>query len=174
MPPSYPFFRPACVNSRRAPSRSHVSSPFQLLLRRHRRIALVSPVLGFGVVAPFPWLVDAIVASPLTPPPHRTSFLLPFLLPFALLSLAHSAHRRRVVVVASLPIARAPRPASMAFPPSSSSSVLVRDAMTLVSNPRRRRRRQHSEGDRRASSAMAGRRQTSFDGCSVVHLIVVF
>jgi hypothetical protein len=133
-----------------------------------------SRLFWFGAVASFTWLVDAIVASPLTPPPHRTSFLLPFLLPFALLSLAHSAHRRRVVVVASLPIARAPRPASMAFPPSSSSSVLVRDAMTLVSNPRRRRRRQHSEGDRRASSAMAGRRQTSFDGCSVVHLIVVF
>ena len=118
---------------------------------------------------------DVIVASPLTPPPHRTSFLLPVLLPFALLSLAHSAHRRRVVVVASLPIARAPRPASMASPPSSSwSSVLVRDAMTLVSNPRRRRRRQHSEGDRRTSSAMAGRRRTSFDGCGVVNLIVVF
>jgi hypothetical protein len=62
----------------------------------------------------------------------------------------------------------------MAFPPSSSSSVLVRDAMTLVGNPRCRRRRQHSEDDRRASSAMAGRRRTSFDGCGVVNLIVVF
>jgi hypothetical protein len=110
-----------------------------------------SRLFWFGAV-----LVDAIVASPLTPPPHRTSFLLPFLLPFALFSLAHSAHRRRVVVVAAFPIARAPPPASMAFPPSSSSSVLVRDAMTLVCIPRRRRRRQHSEGDRRASSAMAG------------------
>jgi hypothetical protein len=109
------------------------------------------------------------------PPPHRTSFLLPFLLPFALFSLTHSAHRHRVVVVAALPIARAPPPASMAFPPSSSSSsVLVRDAMTLAGIPRRRHRRPHSEGDRRASSAMAGRRRTSFDGCGVVHLIVVF
>jgi hypothetical protein len=130
-----------------------------LLLNFSCDVIVASPssrLFWFGAVAPFPWLVDAIVASPLTPPPHRTSFLLPFLLPFALFSLAHSAHRRRVVVVAAFPIARAPPPASMAFPPSSSSSVLVRDAMTLVCIPRRRRRRQHSEGDRRASSAMAG------------------
>jgi hypothetical protein len=109
------------------------------------------------------------------PPPHRTSFLLPFLLLVALFSLAHSVHRHRVVVVTPLPIARAPPPASMAFPPSSSSSsVLVCDAMTLAGIPRRRHRRPHSKGDRRASSAMAGRRRTSFDDCGVVHLIVVF
>jgi hypothetical protein len=62
----------------------------------------------------------------------------------------------------------------MAFPPSLSSSVLVRDAMTLVGNPHGHRRRQHSEGDQRALFAMAGRRWTSFDGCGVVNLIGVF
>jgi hypothetical protein len=46
--------------------------------------------------------------------------------------------------------------------------------MTLAGILRCRRRRPHSEGDRRASSAMAGQRRTSFDGCGVVNLIVVF
>jgi hypothetical protein len=107
-----------------------------------------SRLFWLGAVAP--------IASPLTPPPHRTSFLIPFLLPFALFSLEHSAHRRRVVVVAAFLIVQAPSPASMAFPPSS-SSILVHDAMMLVCIPRRRHRRQHSKGDRCASPAMAGR-----------------
>jgi hypothetical protein len=113
----HPFFRPACVDQRRAPSRSHLSSPFKLLLRHHRQIALVSALvrhhrpLSLGSSMP-----SSIVASPLTQPPHRTSFLLPFLLPFTLISLGHHTHRRRVVAVAAFPIARAPRSASMAFP----------------------------------------------------------
>ncbi len=177
MPSSHhPFFRPACVDQRSAPSRSHLSSPFKFLLRRHRRIALVSPFLvrrrrplSLGSSMP-----SSIVASPLTPPPHRTSFLLPFLLLFALFSLGHHTHRRRVIAIAAFPIARAPRSASMAFP----VVVLVRP------RPRCDDARQYSpppppplppSPDRHALSAMAGRRRTSFDGCGVVvHLIVVF
>ena len=104
----------------------------------------------------FPWIVDAIVVSPPMPPPHRMLFLLPFFLPFVLFSLTHSVHRHRVVIVAAVPIARAPPPMSMAFPPSLSSSVVVRDAMTFASIPGRHHRHPHSEGNRRASSAKAG------------------
>ncbi len=179
MPSSHPFFRPAYVDHRRAPSRSHFSPPFKILLRRHRCIALVSPALvrrrrplSLGSSMP-----SSIVASPLPPPPHHTSFLLPFLLPFTLLSFGHRTHCRRVVAVAAFPIARAPRPASMAFPVV--VVVLVRPCPRCDDDARR-----YSpppppplppSPDRRASSTMAGRRRTSFDGCGVVvHLIVVF